>query len=764
MPSRHALGLFVGVLLALGAPMSAAGAAGDGPVRYDGHSVVRVQVESTRQLMAALSLTDDVWSHGVGLGRFDMRVSPAQRQALEASGVPFEVLIADLQARLDAEATRLAAAAATADGNEGGAAGEGGVAGDWFADFKDLSQVNARMDQLVAEHPTRATVLTVGSSHEGRVIRALRIARGAAPTAPAFLFSSCQHAREWATPMTTMYLAEQLLERADTDARIGALLDRAAVIVVPVVNPDGYQYSWTTDRLWRKNRQPNGDGSFGTDTNRNWGFQWGGQGASTNPTDPTYRGASAFSAPEAAALAAFFQLHPEIVGTIDFHSYSQLIMWPWAWTDELCPDDSVHRAVGLAMQEAVQAAHGQIYQAGPIYTTIYPASGGSVDWTYGSAGVTSLTIEVRDTGSYGFVMPASEIVPNAQENMAAALAMMEGLLGPAVLQPVSEMPQTVVPLQPTPVSVRVTPTGQGVSSVRLRVRQGSGGEFEVVELDGDDGVYAAALPPTPCARTVQYYFEAIGPDGAVTLPRGAPEARFIARAQVSTTVYEDAFEGVTEWAAGSPGDDAVAGQWVRVDPNGTVAQPEDDHTPIGTRCWVTGQAAAGSGSGAADVDGGTTTLVSPMLDGSDLSSVLVYWRWYTNNLGAAPNADSMPVEWTQDGIVWSPIETVAVSAAAWVEARFTLGEFLPAPGPFRIRFRARDLDAGSLVEAAVDDVRIDGTACRWRLADITQDGTVDGADLGALLSAWGLAGTAADLDDDGVVGGSDLGMLLADWG
>lgn len=743
-----ALGFLAGLAL-LGASTHGAGQAERR--RYDGDSVVRVHVETARQLQAALALTDDLWSHGSGIGAFDMRVTPAQRKALDAAGLTYDVLIPDLQARIDAEAARLDAIA------EGGIAAE-----DWFADFKNLAAINARLDELAAQHPGRASVFTVGSSYLGKPIRGLRITRNAPANAPAFLIDACQHAREWATPMTAMYLADRLLETADTDARMGALLDSAVIYVIPVVNVDGYEYTWTNERLWRKNRQPNADGSMGTDPNRNWGYQWGGEGASPSGSNDTYRGSAPFSAPETAALRDFYIAHPEIAGSLDLHSYSQLVMWPWGWSSALCPDNALHAAVGGGMQYAIQATNGLAYVAGPICTTIYPASGGSVDWSYGDQGVTSFTIEVRDTGAYGFVMPPEEILPCARENMQGALALMEGVLGPAVILPNSIMPDHVPSAQPTQVSVQVQATTGAVSSVLLHVRVGTQGPFQALPMTGVGTLYAAVLPPAPCGQTVQWWFEAVGATRSAVLPGGAPATLYSAEVRDTQTLFRDDCETDQGWTVGAPDDTATSGIWTRVDPVGTSAQPEDDHSATGSRCWVTGQGVFGGSVGAADVDGGITTLTSPWLDGSNLQAELVYWRWYSNNQGSAPNTDSMPVEWSQNGTTWTLLEDVTENAGAWVERRTRLQGFLPAPGSFRIRFRARDLGAGSVVEAGVDDVSVELSGCPYAPADLNTDGSVDGTDLGLLLGAWGQPGLG-DLNQDGTVDGTDLGLLLGSW-
>ena len=753
---------------ALAAAALASPASAQDPARpFRDHVVVRVHASTVRQVQAALALTDDLWTHGAGIGSFDMRVSPAQRAALEAAGVPHEVLIPDLEARIDAEFARLAAAGGGVPGGEGA---EGGVAADdWFLDFKSLAQIDARIDELAAAHPGIAQVITAGQTFEGRAIRGLRISRAANPAAaPAFLFNGCQHAREWATPMTVMYVADRLLAGATGDPRIASVLERSAVYLIPVVNRDGYLFTWASsaNRLWRKNRQPNSDGTVGTDPNRNWGYGWGGVGASAVPGDDTYRGTAAFSSPEAAALRDFYVAHPQLVASIDFHAYSQLLLWPWGGTAELCPDDAAHRAIGGAMRSAILASAGRSYAAGPIYSTIYPASGGSVDWTYGDQGVLSYTVEVRDTGTYGFVMPPAEILPNVRENFDASMAMMEGALSPAIVEPNGTLPQVLVAGQPTSVSVTVTPTTGTVLSSALRVRAAGDAAFESVPMSSSGGVHVGQLPAFACGRTVEYWFEVTTSAGIAAYPSGAPATVLSALSQEVTVRLDETFEGAAAgWTAGAIGDNATGGLWTLVDPVGTAAQPEDDRTPgSGTRCWVTGQGALGGALGAADVDGGTTTLVSPLLDGSDLAATLSYWRWYSNDRGGAPNSDSMPVEWSRDGVTWTVLENVSENANAWVERRWQLSSFLPTAGDFRLRFRARDLGTGSVVEAGVDDVRIERVGCSFAPGDLNRDGRVNGADLGALLSAWGPAnGAAADINGDGFVNGSDLGILLSGW-
>jgi hypothetical protein len=344
------------------------------------------------------------------------------------------------------------------------------------------------------------------------------------------------------------------------------------------------------------------------------------------------------------------------------------------------------------------------------------------------------------------------------------------------------LPATSLPAGGTTVRFAVSSLAETLSaqSVRLLARTEPGAAFTAsVPVQVSPGTYEAALPAGECGGRVEYYVSAQSSAGtAVTSPAAAPgtvHSAIIASAATETQVVLSDFEASNEgWTVGATGDNATAGIWVRVDPIGTAsgsipAQPEDDRTPApGTRCWVTGQGTAGGAIGAADVDGGTTTLVSPNYDVTGLADPrFSYWRWYSNEAGAGPNADSMPIELSVDGgSSWVVVEDVTENARAWVLRSFRVADFATPTSQLRLRFRARDLGSGSLVEAGVDDVRVWGSALDCapeRQTDLNGDGVVDGNDLGTLLAQWGGPGSA-DFNGDGIVDGNDLGSLLADWG
>jgi len=195
--------------------------------------------------------------------------------------------------------------------------------------------------------------------------------------------------------------------------------------MVPIFNADGYEFTWTTNRMWRKTRKPNaGSTCIGTDPCRNAATGWGGQGASTDPCSDTYRGAAAYDQPEVKAIIDYVKSLGNVKYYNNYHSYSQLWLSPFGYTATLPPtaDYQAQMAAGKIAVDAIRATHQLAYKQGPVYTTIYPASGVLCDAAYKEAGVVlSYTCELRDTGRYGFILPPEQIVPQGEEIWAATV-------------------------------------------------------------------------------------------------------------------------------------------------------------------------------------------------------------------------------------------------------------------------------------------------------------------------------------------------------
>eukprot|EP00005_Dracoamoeba_jomungandri_P010885 CAMPEP_0174275418 /NCGR_PEP_ID=MMETSP0439-20130205/59814_1 /TAXON_ID=0 /ORGANISM="Stereomyxa ramosa, Strain Chinc5" /LENGTH=443 /DNA_ID=CAMNT_0015367519 /DNA_START=832 /DNA_END=2163 /DNA_ORIENTATION=+ len=297
---------------------------------------------------------------------------------------------------------------------------------DFFEQYQTLSAIETFLQDLAKQYPDLAKYIQIGTSVEGNAITGLEITgKNANTTKPGIFYNGGQHAREWISPMTVTYIANELITKYGTDSEITTLVDTFTWTIIPVVNTDGYLYTYSDDRLWRKNRRQESGLCYGVDINRNWGFKWNTGGSSGQPCSETYRGPSSFSEPEETAVSKYIASHPNIVGYIDFHSYSQLWMNPWGWsTTEFPKDDAVQKECAKECVAAIKATHGMIYQYGNVATTIYIASGGSLDWTYGGSNVTySYAVELRDTGRYGFLLPPDQIIPSGQEIVASVRTM-----------------------------------------------------------------------------------------------------------------------------------------------------------------------------------------------------------------------------------------------------------------------------------------------------------------------------------------------------
>ncbi|MBM4109678.1 MAG: hypothetical protein FJ255_12870 [Phycisphaerae bacterium] len=397
----------------------AVGALADGP--YAGDKVARVEVRSARDVLALSALGVDVWTHSIVVGEaVEARVNGAQLGAIRELGMAAEVIEDDLQARVDAGYAAVAALNRLDETT-------------FYENYRTEAEIRSRLEALAAADPLFASSFVVGTSLEGRAMWAVRLSapdrlgnpRGARPVV---FFNATQHAREWVAPMAAAYFAEQALAVRATNATVRDLLNRLEIVVMPVSNPDGYAYTWGGQRMWRKNKYRDGVGTlYGVDLNRNWGFQWGGVGASTNPTSETYRGPSAFSEPESRVLRDFVMADPRVAAHVDVHTYGNLVLSPWCYTNTPPPDAAFFTSTGATIRSAILAVNGLSFTVGQWYSALYPSSGTAVDWVYGQRGAKSWTFELRGGR---FDPPAGQILPGCTETFAGLIEVARTALRP----------------------------------------------------------------------------------------------------------------------------------------------------------------------------------------------------------------------------------------------------------------------------------------------------------------------------------------------
>lgn len=401
---------------------------------YHNYTVYRLRPQTEFQLNALHLLGDelDFWREPDAVNRFaDVMLAPAQKaqylKLFGENGISHELLIPDVEKQIETErqAQRSAPALNIRESRETEA-----IAGFWNT-YQRWSQHLALVDALVAQNPAIVARISLGNSYLGNPLIVARIgANSAASAKPVIWLEGGIHAREWISPATVTYFAQQLVNRFNAGDPVAVdLLNYFDFYIVPVLNVDGYEYSHTNERLWRKTRKPsvNSATCIGTDPNRNFGYQWGGTGASNNPCAETYRGDAAFSEPEVKAETDYIlnQLPGRVKSFLAVHSYGQYFLYPWGYALEYTPDDAELNRVGKASVVALNAVSpSTVYTVGTSTAVLYAAAGGADDWSYGSAGATySYTVELRDTGTYGFQLPASQIVPTGQETTAAFIAL-----------------------------------------------------------------------------------------------------------------------------------------------------------------------------------------------------------------------------------------------------------------------------------------------------------------------------------------------------
>ena len=399
---RHCTLLVLAVLLALASAPAAA--QGDTVSSYEIHGVFDAR---TRSAIAATGAN----IFEVGRGYVLVEAIPAEARAIGRLGlklVPFT--------RPDEELQKVFPAA---DSN-----------------YHDYAEMVAELQQAASDHPAILSLSSVGLAYEGRSLWLVKISDnvGTDEDEPEVLFTHHQHAREHLTVEQGLYTLKMLTDEYGVDPQITSLVDGREIWMVFDANPDGGEFDIATGSYvsWRKNRQPNtGSSAIGTDLNRNWGYRWGCCGGSSgDPASTTYRGPSAFSAPETVVLRDFVDGRvvggvQQIKAHIDFHTYGELVMWPYGYTGTDVPADMTvdDHDVFVAIGQAMAANNG--YTPQQLYD-LYVTDGTINDWLYGVHRIFTYTFEMYPVGSSpGFYPPDEAIPTQTARNRGAILYLLE---------------------------------------------------------------------------------------------------------------------------------------------------------------------------------------------------------------------------------------------------------------------------------------------------------------------------------------------------
>lgn len=309
--------------------------------------------------------------------------------------------------------------------------------------YRSYDEVVAELQQIAIDYPDICQLSDIGDSH-GKVyyndgqtnyedyqhdIWMLKISDqvNEAEDEPAVYFVGAHHAREPISTEVVMGIIYHLLEGYGVDDEITNMVNEAEIYIVPIVNPDGHEI--VLDQIntnWRKNAADNNGngiletntyGPDGVDLNRNYGWEWGGSGSSGDQTDETYRGESAFSEPETQSIKELLATYHFTSG-ISYHSYSELVLWPYAYSMEsLAPDHEALEELGTNMAMSIPRITGSGHYTPEQSNELYPAAGITDDWAYGKYGVFCYTVELAQQ----FIPPAYQVEEIVSDNIEAAM-------------------------------------------------------------------------------------------------------------------------------------------------------------------------------------------------------------------------------------------------------------------------------------------------------------------------------------------------------
>ncbi|PIS10698.1 MAG: carboxypeptidase [Bdellovibrio sp. CG10_big_fil_rev_8_21_14_0_10_47_8] len=298
------------------------------------------------------------------------------------------------------------------------------------APYHNYTELTTALEDLHSTYPELTQIFSIGKTNEGRDILGIRIGQNfdQADQKPGVIYMGGHHAREHLSVEMPLYWATYLLtEYAAGNQRVISLVNSRDIHIIPAVNADGLEYDISTGnyKYWRKNRRQNKDGTYGVDLNRNYGFQWGTGGSSTSTNSDVYMGPTPFSEPETQAVKKYVEDHVNITTLLSFHTFSQLILYPWGHKYASIADQK-DMMVHKTMAETMSKWNGYTPEQS---SSLYIASGDTTDWSYGEHKIISFTFELDPAnsgfGSGGFYPGAKIIQAVVKKNIEPCLYLLE---------------------------------------------------------------------------------------------------------------------------------------------------------------------------------------------------------------------------------------------------------------------------------------------------------------------------------------------------
>ncbi|XP_063284873.1 carboxypeptidase O-like [Pelobates fuscus] len=396
--------------------------------RYDGDKVLKITPQThahaqyLRELVNNLQL--DLWKPDMvedisPLRELHVRIPFSHLEETEGKllhqTIPFMVMINDIQKLIDSSTVR--------DSKQQKISLESYN----YKEYHPMNEIYQWMDEIKEKHSDLVTHHYLGSTYEQRPIYYVKIGWPSDKQKKVVLMDCGIHAREWIAVAFCQWFVKEILANYKNNPVLQNVLKQTDFYVIPVLNVDGYVYSWTHERLWRKNRSPQNNGTcYGVDLNRNFDTAWCTVGASRNCSSLIFCGPSPASELETKALVALVEeILPSILSYLTIHSYGQYILLPFGYTANQSENHQELMDVAVEAASKIKGLYGKEYTVGSSGIILYEDSGSSADWAADLKIKLPYTFELRDNGTFGFQLPPDQIEPTCEETMLAVMSMLE---------------------------------------------------------------------------------------------------------------------------------------------------------------------------------------------------------------------------------------------------------------------------------------------------------------------------------------------------
>ncbi|XP_075037479.1 carboxypeptidase O-like [Mixophyes fleayi] len=335
------------------------------------------------------------------------------KEKLVQQNIPYKIMIEDVQKLIDSTPVRDNKARAIS------------LETYTYTEYHPMDEIYEWMELIKDKHSDLLTQHLLGHTYEERPIYYFKIGWPSDKTKKIIFMDCGIHAREWIAVAYCQWFVKEIIARHKNDPLLRNILKQVDFYVVPVLNIDGYIYSWTTERLWRKNRSPHNNGTcYGVDLNRNFDSHWCSVGASPDCESLLFCGPTPASEFETQGVASIVEtMKSNILMYLTIHSYGQLILLPYGY--KYHPSVNHYEMTKVAEKAAaiMKEKHDIEYTVGSSSVVLYYNSGSSADWAADIDIKFSYTYELRDEGSYGFELPPNQIQPTCEETLTSMLSL-----------------------------------------------------------------------------------------------------------------------------------------------------------------------------------------------------------------------------------------------------------------------------------------------------------------------------------------------------